>query len=372
MNLENAVIDIYDDLNVASTMQKVASAIPSELRQLQIPTKDFRDSLDDTQFALSIITKTASKMNKFPLNDKLNTSLSNEYFELNHPKLPAEAQKIAATYIKQACMRFGLEPREAVKIAAADMPTMTNIYFSRVGDRAGGELVQKVASDQDKSAYYYALTKTASNGHTERAYALPNPEAIKKAEVYFDKYAMQFKPEDRHQFASNVVNRAVELGVDVTSDMVNKYAGLNYNGDVEAYLSVRKKLLDGRTEYTDALDKLASFQGKEDPKTFARVLHEFDKKAGLVRYYDKYLADPYASTFGVGTEKTASEIYEIDGLSVKEGDIEKVANEKYSLLENYFGSTLADGLKKEGSAAFVALPDNAKEVIARIIHGEIQ
>lgn len=369
-NLENAVLDLYDDLRPGQTMQKFASALPSEVRRLDLPTKDDIDNLEDSQFAISIITKTASKLNKFPLNNKINTALSNEYFDLNHGKLPAEAQKIAATYIKCACDRYGLPIKESVKTAAAKTPTMTNIYFENLNAKPAGQIVKKASSNDEKT--FYALVKTAGDGTTERAYALPDAEAIKKAEGYFEKFAKQFSPEDRHQFASNVVKRAVELGVDVGSESINKYAGLSYNANVDGYLSVRKKLVDDRPEFVDALNKLASYQGKEDPKTFAKVLHEFDKRAGIDRYYDKYLADPYASTFGEDVTKQASAVYDKDGLQVTEADIEKIAKNKYATLKNYFGSTLADGLKKEGAAAFVALPDDAKEVIARIVHGEIQ
>lgn len=371
--LENIVLDLFDDQNIKGTFEKIASSIPEDMKASSLPTSEDRDQLDDTQFALSIITKTASRMNKFPINDKLNTVLSNEYFDLNHAKLPAEAQKVAATYIKLACDRYGVEAKESVKEASSQFPVMANIYIEKLNDKAAGPIIiEKQASAPIRSEYYYALVKTAGDGQTNRSYAMPNADAVQKAANYFEKYAKQFAPEDRHSYASNVVKRAVELGVDVDSPTLQKYAGLCFNSDVGAYLSSRKNLVEDRPEFTEALDKLASHQGKTDPTTFARVLHEFDKRAGLTRYYDKYLADPYASTFGIETTKTASQIYEIDGLTVNEGDIEKVANEKYDTLKSYFGQTLADGLKKEGSPAFLALPDDSKEVIARIINGEIQ
>ena len=370
-NIENAVIDIFDDLKVPQTMQKVASGIPDRLRGVNLPTREERDLLDDSDFALSMITKSASKLNKFPVNDALNTALSNEYFDLNHHKLPGGAQKVAATYIKMACQRHSITPTESVKEASLQFPTTTNIYLFKMNDTPGGRVLTEKVAAHDKSDHFYALSKTASDGTTDRAYAMPNVESIKMAEAYFEKFAKQFSAEERHEFARNVVGRAVELGVNIESESVNKYAGLQYNADVDAYLSVRKELVNKRPEFVDALDKLASYQGKEDPRTFARVLHEFDKKAGLTRYYDKYLADPFASTFGTGSEKTASVIYEENGLTVTEADLVKVANEKYDTLKNYFGPTLADGIKKEGSAAFVALPDDAKEVIARIANGEI-
>ena len=369
--LESKIIDIFDDVNLGDTLQKIASKLPSDVRSGALPTIEDRDDYDDTQFALSIFTKTAGKINKFPINTRINTALSNEYFDLNHHKLPHEAQKIAATYIKTACDRYGIEATESVKVASEKYPIMTNIFFENQDLKPGGKLVTKEAQAVD-SDYYYALTKQAGDGSVNRKYAMPNQEYLNKAVAYFDKYASKFSPEDRHQFASNVVKRAVELGVEVDSDNIQKYAGLNYNGCVGDYLSVRRKLLEDHPQYTDALDKLAAYQPTTDPVTFAKVLHELDKKAGIDKYYDKYLADPYLSTFGTETTKTASYVYNEDGILLTEDDLKKTANDKYATIKNYFGSTLADGLKKEGSAAFVALPKDAKDVIARIANGEIQ
>lgn len=371
MKFEHSIIDVFDDVNLPQTMKKIASTIPSDLRKVSLPTIEDRDALDDSQFALCIFTKSASKLNKFPVNDRINTALSNEYFDLHHDKLPAEAQKIAATYIKLACEKFKIEPRETVKLASAQFPTMTNIFFENDKSVAGGSLKKLASQEKGKdSPYYYALTKTAGDGLANRAYAMPDADSVKKAEAYFDKYASHFSPEDRHQYAYNVVRRAVELGTQINSDLVNKYAGLSYNPGLDGHISSRKKLVEGNLQFEEALSKLASYQKTTDPSTFAKVLHGFDKRAGLDKYYDKYLSDPFAATFG--HVKTASVIYTIDGIDIKEGDIQKLASERYDTLKTYFGSTLAEGLKKEGSAAFLALPDDAKEIIARISNGEIK
>lgn len=369
--LEATIIDIFDDVNLTETMQKIAHRIPTELKKVDIPSMEDRNSLEDHDFALSIFTKNANKINKFPINNPINTVLSDQYFNLNHGKLPGQAQNIAATYIKQACDRFGLQASEGVKLAASIHPTMTNIYFEKINDKPGGSLLPEEALVAD-SEFYYALTKTAGDGSITRKYKMPNQDGVRAAAEYFNKYARQFAPEDRHQFASNVVKRAEELGMVIDSPAINKYAGLGYNDNVGGYLSIRRKLVEGQATFTEALDKLASYQSKTDPVTFAKVLHELDKRAGLDRYYDTYLADPYASTFKQTLEKKANVIFSLDHLLMSESDLEKVAKDKYKTLKNYFGSTLADGLKKEGASAFIALPEDAKEIIARIANGEIQ
>lgn len=371
MNLENVVIDLYDDVYLEGTMQKCASRIPAHLREMEIPTIEDRNDLDDTQFALSLFTKTASKLNKFPINNQINTAISNVYFDLNHSKLPSEAQTVAATYIKKACAQYGIEPCEAVKVAAQEVPTFPNIYIEKLNDKAGGTLVKEAKEADPDSKYFYALQKTAGNNQANRMYAMPRAEDVKKAEAYFDKYAKEFSPEDRHQFASNVVGRATELGVDINSSNLMKYAGVHYSTDIETQINTRKNLAYGNAQIQEAFDKLASMQDKTDPQTFAKALHKLDKIAGIDKYYDTHLSDPFASTLSSGAVKTASALYEVDGLEVSEDDLAKVTKSNYDTLKNYFGETLADGLKKEGTAAFMALPETTKEIIARIAHGEI-
>lgn len=369
--LSSVIIDVFDDVNLGDTLKKIASRLPLDVKSKPLPTIEDRNLYDDTQFALTIFTKEAQKLNKFPINSRVNTALSNEYFDLTHHKLPAEAQKTAATYIKLACERYGLNPSHSVKTAAEKFPIMTNIYFENGKDKPAGKLMAKQA-EKAESRYFHALVKEGIDGSITRKYAMPDKTHVEKAVEYFDKYASQFKPEDRHQYAHNVVKRSVELGLDISSPGIKKYAGLGYGNDMGDHISIRKKLLEDHPQYTTALDKLASYQDSTDPITFAKVLHELDKKAGLDKYYDKYLADPYLSTFGSSLSKTASYVYDEDGIYLTDNDIEKVARDKYATLKNYFGSTLADGLKKEGASAFVALPKDAKDIIARIANGEIQ
>lgn len=354
--LENYSLDLFDDSEFDKTLQKIASNLSSEVQQEELPTINDRDRLEDDQFALTLITKAASKINKFPIQDRVNTAFSNEYFELNHSKLPLDAQKIAAVFIRKSCEQFDITPHQSVKTASANFDPRTNIYVESSQRQSNME-----KSATTISSNYYALgTK----------YAMPDEEYVRKAEQYFDKYAAKLTPEDRHEFATNVSNRSAELGVKIASANISRYSGSNYNPDMEAHLRLRERLLDEASPYVPALRKLASYKGTTEPVVFAKVLHEIDKKAGLDKHYDRALIDPFASTFA--NEKVAGYAYSKDGIFIEADGIKKMASDKYEVLKNYFGHTLADGLKKEGFAAFEALPTDAKDIVARIASGEIQ
>jgi hypothetical protein len=169
------------------------------------------------------------------------------------------------------------------------------------------------------------------------------------------------------------LGRAAELGTEITSDAILKYAGVSYNSNVKDAILLRKTLLEDGSNMSKAFDKLASYQESTDPETFANVLYEMDKKAGLERYYGKYLPDPYLSTFSGGLSKTANVLFsDNEGRTINTEGFSSMINSKYELLKQYFGKTLADGLKKEGPIAFQGLPKSAKETIARIASGEIK
>lgn len=356
MKLENAIIDIYDDVNLKETLTKVASRLPSNLRQEHLPAVHEKDSLEDSQFALSLFTKSASKLNKFPINSRINTALSSEYFELNHHKLPYEAQKIAAAFIHRACDKFGVEPSPSVKQASSSTTPSANIYFEKAIEKVGH-------------------FKTASVGGVfalDNKYPINTKEEVLKADSYFNKYASDFSIENKHEFAKNVCQRATQLGV-ITGANIQKYAASNYGSALrlEQSLATRKTLLDEDSPYREAFDKIASYRGKVEPEVFAKTLYELDKKAGIERCYNGHIMDPFDAVCG-GMAKVANYIYQKDHIYMTEEDLKNALSSKEKTLKDYFGDTLVKGLKSEGSAAFTALPDDTQDIIARIWNGEIQ
>ena len=329
------------------------------------------EDLDDLDFALSYITKTASKINEFPINNSLNARVSSLYFDKKANAFPERALDIAALNISKACDKFGIEVSEAIKLAASRCPEyiITNIYVETNEEPMVNKRIKVASTEQSK--YYYALVKQAGDGKLNAQYAMPDASYIKTASDYFDKHCKSFSVPDRHKYASNVYKRSAELGAEVTSENILKYAGVSFNSNVGDAILLRKTLLDTGSEMANAFDKLASYQGTTNPDTFANVLFELDKKAGLDRYYGSYLPDPYISTFATGIKKTASSLKLHSGEALSGDAFKKMAAAKYSLIKNYFGATLADGLKKEGAVAYEALPNDAKEIIARIANGEI-
>lgn len=356
--LANQILDAYDDVNKIH-LRKVAKLNP----KIYMMTPEERNGLGDDDFALSVITKKANKLNKFPVDSKDNTWLSNQYFELTHPGMPKTAAAIAAYNISKACEQFGL--KETPAVAALKKEASSNVYCEenlKVSDQA----ITPRILDMTK----FAQVEQICDNYTFAQYAFPTPSHIKLACQYFEKHAAKIPLELRSKYAGAIQKRAKELGLGQQRGFVSKYASDYYSAHVDAHLRSRASLLESSDpKYRSALDKLATMKNAMTPQEFAGVLFAFDKRAGLSKYYDGGIQDPFTSTFAAeipnpGTIKSAS-----SGMSPD--DIKKVASAKYDKIKEYFGKNVADSLRSDGVDIFDSLPIDAKEVIAGIANGTL-
>lgn len=116
--LSGLVLDAYDDAQGA-VMREIYSPgeAPELLKEAQALTAAERDQLPDHSFALVLVDGPV-ELKKFATVDAGNTVLSVEYFLKTAHKLPAEAQKVAAVNLVEACGWYDLEvPEELTKVA---------------------------------------------------------------------------------------------------------------------------------------------------------------------------------------------------------------------------------------------------------------
>lgn len=366
MSLSNQIIDFNDDINKVIFKQLIAN-IPEQIKTASVVDSEKKQSLNEEEFALVILTKEGSTLKKFPINDAANTWLSAQYFAKTAEKLPVKARVIAAGHLKTACAFHNVEiPEKLQKVAGASLASnrYTEAYDMTKVAHVTPEF-EKVAADGSKD--FYALREN---------YAMPSAEFVKKAAAFFIDFKFDFDAADRNEYASNVLSRANTLGVDLGEQRneLRKFAGEGYGDNIGLQIRKRQSLLDTKPELSHALSKLASHRETTEASTFAKALHAFDKKAGFERYYGSYLDDAYKSTFDKDFSKEASGYTWESGsgdISVSEKELVKAAEEKYETIKGYFGETLAKQFKKHGSQIFASLPDDAKEVIAKIAKGKV-
>lgn len=378
MTIAATVLDFYDDPQ-HELMAKIA--MPSRLKgvPMSMMTPEELDGLGESDFGLIILTKRASVLRKFPVNDPGNAWLSAQYFDKTHEKLAFPARFIAASFIKKACDAYEVPSSVAVEAYAAradgNLEENTFIEGSESGwmlrKLASRELMEKQATAVELNAEmnvpneHFALVIHQGDGSVLRKYAMPDAGHVKMAAGYFDKYAMDLAPEYRHRFALSVRNRAEELDVDISEhEAIEKWASTSWNKHVVAHIEQRKSLLPRHEGARSVLDKLAASLQETTPADMAAALQTFDEATGLSRYYDRGLADPYASTMGKVAQSWSEDV---DGRTLTEEDLRKVASS--TKLAGYLGASFARQFSDNPVQIFESLPTPEKVLIKQIAEG---
>jgi hypothetical protein len=369
MSLCNQILDFADDTNKELLKEILKEQkLPDMVKTAQVATRETQEKLAQAEFALVAFTTDGSELRKYPVNDAANTWLSCHYFEKTGHKLPKVARKIAAVMLKRACAIYDVPESRSLAFYLTDHHAnpKTNVYRENSDMTKTAQPIMVEVVTPDNSKHFYAL---------EGRYAMPNPEFVKKAGEYFVVNEKGFAdPLDRHTYAHNVLERAKELKVELEQkEILSKYAAADYGDILEVQMHMRADLLDAKPQLKEALVKVSSYKKELAPVEFAKLLHTFDKRASLDKYYGHYLADAYKATFETRFTKTASGYSweSEDGVSVSEKELTKTFDDKYDKVKGYFGPTVANELKKHGCAIFDSLPKDAKEVITKIAKGQI-
>jgi len=331
MELSHKIIDVYDDVEFAG-MHKVASRVHKELSGFNLLSQGEVDRLHDDFFGLVCMDKKAHKVRRYPMHDRPHTWLSAQYFDKTASALPQELREKVASRLRIACNRFDIK-------------------------------------DYPKSLETCVFQKSASKNKTyalRSEYPIDSAQEVKLAAGYFSKYASQFTdPKDRNIFASNVLNRANELNVNIQDNHkegLEKFASTRFNPYIDHALNERKMLVSSNERSVEFLEKLATARKTASPQKVADLLYEFDKKAGVSKYWDSKIKDPYQAVMGV--EKTASHRFNIGDGTMTDKDLINVLNDKKA--EQYLGKAVIEAAKKNPIAIFESLPKPNKEVLYNI------
>lgn len=355
MNIENQILDLYDDVYLETTLSKIASEIPEKFKNTKLLSFEDRNNYKDDDFALCIKTKTGGYLRKFPIKTDIDTLISSKYLELNCHKLDESALKIAAFNIKTACIKFNLE--------YSDFYSNPDFDFNKakIFDNYYQEKMTKKANFFENIKLHNNNVKNQFNA-LENRYSLKNLECVKKAEAYFDKYASEFTPTERHKYSLNVIKRASDFGYDITSNQIRRYAGIQgFNTNLVSNLNYRSSLTSSsncQKKYLDLIPKIGSIQ----PIQFAEELGNIDSISGLNKLYGTAIHDNYSTTFA--TEKIADTNKNIDYNSIFN------ASKKEKLI-NYFGSDFVKNFETHQNQFFDSLSEEVKEIINLIDTGRI-
>ena len=122
MSIAAAIVDFYDD-SKHEMMSKIAMPPRMANANMALLTPEQHSELQDSDFGLIVLTKRASVLRKFPVNDPGNAWMSAQYFDQTHEKLAFPARFVAAKFIKKACDAYGVLSSPLV-----------NAYAKRMGE----------------------------------------------------------------------------------------------------------------------------------------------------------------------------------------------------------------------------------------------
>lgn len=180
----------------------------------------------------------------------------------------------------------------------------------RHGAKVGDELT-KLSNDQ------FAVVWANDDGTFERHWPLRGALEVKAASDNFVKNRDDFKFADRNMVADRILDKALEFGAAVDSDVLCKSAGRGACSarDAADFVSRRARLVEGKDrELAIELEKMAESirvnhekaRGRETLIKLATVIDGIDRAVGLVRRYGVDVERPEDVLFRV-TEKVAQD-----------------------------------------------------------------
>lgn len=196
-------------------------------------------------------------------------------------------------------------------------------------------------------------------------YPLDSVEHVKQASAYFEQYYNHFVPEDRREFAVNMVKRAEFLGVPC-GPRARRYAGTTYGSDdqIKEALDLRALLLRDDPQRQATLETLNEKRASLSPEFFCEVLAEFDRRTGIEEHYNR-VPDPYYSTYG---DKLAAEETQLFGVGNEQATLQELRElgirGRHRLVE-LFGEDFAKEFRKDPAGIFNSMPVEEKKLIVR-------
>lgn len=196
-------------------------------------------------------------------------------------------------------------------------------------------------------------------------YPVDNFDQIKLAQEYFAENWREFSHQERHQYCTKLADRMNQLQLTVP-ETVARYGSDTYAADLDMHLNARKDYVE--EDLHPVLDSLLEKKAYVKPETFAEALGAFDQFAGIDRYWDSKIADPYRSTFGPSSEKIAEENWNFTemGLYINEADLKTLAYTHIEKVRKQFGQEFAAKFVGNPKSVFEKQNKETKIILARM------
>jgi hypothetical protein len=355
--LAGKILDFSDDshglvlIENEEMLEKVGSIKPMSPEQYS--------DLADHEYALVIQKEAGGKRRNFPVNDKDNTVLSQEYFDKTAMLMPEQARAKAAFFIKRACDQYEVDCLDSVKSASEQCSGDSNWIHEKEFRGYVPPKVEKQATDVDLSGLedsdFAIIAKKA--GEVHRMYPTANKSLVSASIYHFASAdTSEWGPQAKITIARNLEKKAdehgVSEGVSEQLETIRKIASADQSSDMFAHIQTRISMTEDekqREALSTIWEKRAELADNGiDP---AGLIAEFDKQHGFDKHYSRGLATPMDSVY---SEKVASD--------VNDEILSKIAD-NIDQMEGILNEDTIKSFKGDASEAFGSLTPAAQDML---------
>ena len=166
---------------------------------------------------------------------------------------------------------------------------------------------------------------------------ITDEETVKEASRFFTNNYKKMNMETRVNAAVTLVKKASEYDVEIPT-RIYKHAGMTQTNRkvLTEWIDARKEASANNQKISECYEKLASFtrnrhnnlNSRADLLKLSDALYDLDKKANLVKCYDRTLPDPITTVFN--TTKLAEDTILLGGKDIPASTLMSLAPENYS------------------------------------------
>lgn len=347
------ILDFYDLCNInkeAEILRPYLKNIPNFVRDMGELGISKTASLKD--FAIII-----NKQPRFPIDSKANTWLSKIAYDYTKNRLPYTARDMVAFNLKKAADVYDLDFPDL----KPENEYPNNIYTGEKNILANireEKEKEKIAHDTEISRSF--AIEIGGN----KMFPLNTKEQVEFAKISFSKQYKKIRdPKKRHEMAQSIFEKCAELNLDIKDSEVAKYAGKEYSSFLPMRIGIRKRMLSKRA--SQVLTNLFNNKDQFEPTHFAVLLSEFDKQAGLDKFYNESINDAYYSVFCDPSISKMGYAFDTKYGTITEKELEKIAESEE--LSKTFDNEFIEKFKNDSATVFNKLGNEDKNSIIQLI-----
>lgn len=304
MKLSTMILDHYDMLSAGQVtnekLQKEAAAFGG-----RIMSPEDRERQVDEDFGIILIASSGDRIRRFPLGTPSDAFLSKGAAEMNQNHLPRGARNVLNHRLDVACKRFHLPIHSSMLQKYASKHPPSPIYLLSELEEADLNFETMI-----KRAFcgHYAIT-TSLHGEKRAQFPIDSPRQVKLRIRGFENKHDKIHIKYAFQYADNVYERAVELGVDIPKgSKVRLYKEATLNPRFGHFVNERIQMAPEslQASYMGLMLKKAS----HDPRQLAVALDAFDRSCGMDSHWGTQIACPAESTLTIAKVSNTVDIGE--------------------------------------------------------------